>query len=180
MKTNFFKTVIALSTMLLMISCGSTPEKKLPAKKVVEQPSVKSTPRPKISSGIVVKTLNKQLDKIPVMGFRAYSPTFNKKQMDFLNNRIFPAVKLAINKIPAGHIILITGHTSKVGNSNRLIPRAKYLSIRRARTVYNFLVRKGISKNKLKYQGVGSTDPAISYAPRSAKNRRVTFKVVSK
>ncbi len=70
----------------------------------------------------------------------------------------------------------IAGHTDSVGTE-------KYnqaLSERRANTVYNYLVSKGISKDRFRVVGYGELKPATSNATAEgrAKNRRVELNVI--
>jgi outer membrane protein OmpA-like peptidoglycan-associated protein len=69
----------------------------------------------------------------------------------------------------------IGGHTDNQGNS---IANQR-LSEARAKAVYNFLVKKGISASRLSFVGYGDTNPVAdngSAAGRS-KNRRVQFSI---
>lgn len=50
------------------------------------------------------------------------------------------------------------------------------LSENRARTIYCYLIEKGINKNRLKYFGYGLSKPA--YSANDARNRRVVLKVL--
>jgi outer membrane protein OmpA-like peptidoglycan-associated protein len=57
------------------------------------------------------------------------------------------------------------------------------LSALRAKSVYDYLVSKGIDKNRLKYIGLGNTRPAVSPELTDEdmeKNRRVEIRVLSK
>lgn len=72
--------------------------------------------------------------------------------------------------------IEISGHTDNTGNP---VINAK-LSTDRARTVVDYLVRKGIETARLSYKGYGSEEPVADNATVEgrAKNRRVEFKIV--
>ena len=72
--------------------------------------------------------------------------------------------------------IEILGHTDISGDEEYNITLAK----QRAKAVGNYVVKKGISKERLKYQGFGSSIP---FNPKNKKknqaiNRRVEFRVV--
>ncbi|TXC82000.1 OmpA family protein [Luteibaculum oceani] len=72
--------------------------------------------------------------------------------------------------------IAIEGHTDNVGeeSDNQL------LSENRAKAVYDYLVAKGISKERLKYIGYGESKPVASNDTEEgrAKNRRTVFTVL--
>jgi outer membrane protein OmpA-like peptidoglycan-associated protein len=83
-----------------------------------------------------------------------------------------------IDLLQAGTIknIEITGHTDSTGEDGY----NQELSLRRARSVYNYFASKGIAKERLKAIGKGEDDPA---APNDTSenrrlNRRVEFKIV--
>lgn len=79
---------------------------------------------------------------------------------DFLQNN--PTVKAEIQ-----------GHTDNIGNDNDNL----ILSDRRAQAVYNYLIEKGIPKNRIRYKGYGESKPiAPNTTPEGrAKNRRTVF-----
>jgi outer membrane protein OmpA-like peptidoglycan-associated protein len=59
----------------------------------------------------------------------------------------------------------------------------KKLSLNRARTVYNFLVKNGIDPERLTYKGYGRSHPKISPEMTEADeqaNRRVEIKILEK
>jgi outer membrane protein OmpA-like peptidoglycan-associated protein len=72
--------------------------------------------------------------------------------------------------------IEISGHTDNTGNP---VVNAK-LSTERAKAVVDYLVKKGITKDRLTYLGFGSDQPIADNATAAgrAKNRRVEFKIV--
>lgn len=67
----------------------------------------------------------------------------------------------------------IQGHTDDVGNDNDNL----ILSDRRAQSVYNYLIEKGIPKNRIRYKGYGESKPIApnTTAEGRAKNRRTVF-----
>ena len=69
----------------------------------------------------------------------------------------------------------ISGHTDNMGGDEK----NKTLSERRAKKCYDYFVAKGISKNRLSYQGFGKTQPiATNDTPEGRnENRRVEFKL---
>lgn len=71
--------------------------------------------------------------------------------------------------------IAIHGHTDDVGNEEQNLK----LSEQRAKAVYDYLIQKGISNQRLKFQGFGEEFPIANNKDSSGrkKNRRVEFKV---
>lgn len=73
-----------------------------------------------------------------------------------------------------GSIISITGHTDKIGNEEDNIA----LSMERARSVREALVRRGIPRDGLRAKGVGSAEPVEELTPEDPANRRIEFAVI--
>jgi len=73
--------------------------------------------------------------------------------------------------------VAIHGHTDNVGGAEY----NKNLSERRAMSVYNYLIRKGISANRLSYQGLGFSRPVATNDTETGRalNRRTEFVIVS-
>lgn len=74
--------------------------------------------------------------------------------------------------------VTIEGHTDNVGNpADNLI-----LSQNRAKSIYDYIVGKGIDKSRLSFKGYGETKPIANNgtAEGKAKNRRTVFKVIAK
>ena len=74
--------------------------------------------------------------------------------------------------------IQIQGHTDNIGNDAENMK----LSENRARSVYNYLVLKGISAKRLTYHGYGKTMPVAENDSEEgrAKNRRTVFVITKK
>lgn len=72
----------------------------------------------------------------------------------------------------------ISGHTDRSGNENT----NKLLSNKRAKYVYDYLIRKGVSANNLTFKGYGSSKPAYTNKTKDgrAANRRIEVKVLEK
>jgi outer membrane protein OmpA-like peptidoglycan-associated protein len=72
--------------------------------------------------------------------------------------------------------IEISGHTDKTGSE----PMNFSLSEARAKSVVEYLVRKGIDRSRLEYKGFGSLQPIADNATAAGrtKNRRVEFKIL--
>ncbi len=70
----------------------------------------------------------------------------------------------------------ISGHTDNVGDR----AANDTLSLKRAQSVFNYLVEKGVASDRLKYQGYGDRRPAESNATEEgrAKNRRIEFEIL--
>lgn len=72
--------------------------------------------------------------------------------------------------------VMISGHTDSTGREEE----NRQLSARRAQSVVNYLVQKGIQANRLKYEGMGSSKPIAPNSTEAgrAKNRRTELKVI--
>ena len=108
-----------------------------------------------------------------------------------LNNIYFATDSFAINKVSrviltefAAYLIkninmelLISGHTDNVGSEEDNLE----LSTNRARSVYTFLIEKGIDQNRLTYRGFGETKSVydnLTIQGRS-KNRRTECTIIN-
>ena len=74
--------------------------------------------------------------------------------------------------------IAIHGHTDNLGNDEANMQ----LSRERAKSVYDYLVSKGIDAGRLEYQGFGETRPVADNKSEAgrAMNRRTEFVIVGK
>jgi OmpA-OmpF porin, OOP family len=99
--------------------------------------------------------------------FETGSATITAGSFSILN-RVFEVMQRR-----GGFNFEIGGHTDNVGNS----VTNQRLSESRAKAVYNYLVRKGISGNRLTFVGYGDTNPVADNSTTGgrAKNRRVQF-----
>jgi outer membrane protein OmpA-like peptidoglycan-associated protein len=81
-------------------------------------------------------------------------------------------------KYNAELFIEIGGHTDNSGD----IADNQKLSENRARSVFDYLVAKGIDKTRMTYKGYGESEPVTENVSESgkAKNRRTEFKIISK
>lgn len=72
----------------------------------------------------------------------------------------------------------IQGHTDDVGTADYNYN----LSVNRAKTVYDYLITKGVNQSRLTYKGFGATKPIVSNQTEEgkAKNRRTVFVITKK
>ena len=133
---------------------------------------VKTYKKPEILKDLNMETLEEgQRIRITNLNFTADSTNITKESEEVLNEiyhfmDYYPNVKLEIG-----------GHAN-------LKPRMKYakdLSTERAEAVVNYLLRKGIAKDRLISKGYGNTKPLISSTNKIANriNQRVEIKVLS-
>ena len=97
------------------------------------------------------------------------------------SSALVPASRVLVDEVAEalrpclGSIIAITGHTDDSGT-----PRGNLeLSLERARSVREELVRRGIPRDGLRARGMGSDEPVEGLDPSDAANRRIEFSVVS-
>ncbi|RUA32649.1 MAG: hypothetical protein DSY76_00350, partial [Bacteroidetes bacterium] len=72
----------------------------------------------------------------------------------------------------------ISGHTDNTGSKSV----NQRLSKARAKAVVNYLVKHGISADRLTYKGYGASQPVADNSTKEGrqKNRRTEFKVIAK
>jgi outer membrane protein OmpA-like peptidoglycan-associated protein len=72
----------------------------------------------------------------------------------------------------------IDGHTDNIGTDEYNLD----LSVRRAKSVYNWLVNKGIQPSRLEYKGFGKRQPLINSTDDNSRavNRRVEVQIICK
>ncbi|HBZ20674.1 MAG TPA: OmpA family protein, partial [Bacteroidales bacterium] len=72
----------------------------------------------------------------------------------------------------------IDGHTDNIGTDEYNLD----LSIKRAKSVYNWLVNKGIQPSRLEYSGFGKRQPLINSTDDNSRgiNRRVEVRIINK
>ena len=70
----------------------------------------------------------------------------------------------------------IEGHTDNTGSTSHNLE----LSTNRAKSVYDFLIKAGIPKERLQYKGYGSTKPKVDNSTEEGKqlNRRIEFRIL--
>jgi outer membrane protein OmpA-like peptidoglycan-associated protein len=86
-------------------------------------------------------------------------------------DKIYELLKTSLKEIE------INGHTNNVGEKIKL----QKLSEERALAVYNYLIKKGIPKEKMSYHGYGDSKPIASNDTEEGKvkNRRVEIKIIN-
>jgi len=111
--------------------------------------------------------------------FKLNSPVLLDKSLPDLNNL------LSILKENPSLNIQIEGHVCCMGPAEGADSKYQHrnLSECRAEAIYNFLVDKGVSKERLKYIGLGNRNPIVKNElteQDKAKNRRVEIRILSK
>ncbi|QYJ06683.1 OmpA family protein [Qipengyuania flava] len=96
------------------------------------------------------------------------------------SSALLPASRILLDEVAdalrpcLGSIIAITGHTDQSGPE----PGNLALSMDRARAVREALVRRGIPRDGLRANGIGSQQPVDGLAPTDPANRRIEFSVI--
>jgi outer membrane protein OmpA-like peptidoglycan-associated protein len=99
-------------------------------------------------------------------------PTLIKLYQVLVDN---PTLKIKIE----GHVCCISGYP----DAYDIDSHDNNLSINRAKAIYEYLIRRGISANRLSYQGFGRSRPLVPIErdeDDAAMNRRVEIRVISK
>jgi len=113
---------------------------------------------------------------LPNINYEFNSPELDKKSKKIIDSLVIPFINLNSNLI-----IELHSHTDNKGNDDFNMK----LSQKRAESIVNYLVKKGIDKNRLIAKGFGETQPiAPNQKPDGsdnpagrAKNRRTDMKV---
>jgi outer membrane protein OmpA-like peptidoglycan-associated protein len=102
---------------------------------------------------------------------------FNKYDLTDASKAVLDQLIEFLNENPEIRI-QIQGHTDNIGNDSENLR----LSENRARSVYNYLVDKGIKNIRLTYQGFGKTMPVANNDTEEgrARNRRTVFVITGK
>ncbi len=109
------------------------------------------------------------LDTDPIF-FRFASASLTRESQEYIQKEIYTV----LSKYPQINLD-ISGFTDSSGDDKLNLS----LSKRRAKTIYDFLIRKGIDASRLSYQGFGESNPiASNQTPEGrAANRRVEFEI---
>lgn len=97
----------------------------------------------------------------------------NSYAIDTLSNAGLDMIAEGIK--PYQTTILIEGHTDASGSPEQNL----HLSIKRAEAVKDYLVQKGVRKNRMVTRGLASTRLLNKSNPYAASNRRVQFSLVN-
>ena len=103
-------------------------------------------------------------------------------QFEFNKSKFLATSKSALEKlyqflsINTSYKAHFTGHTSNEGSSSYNLN----LSKERAKAIYDYLIKRGISKERLTYEGKGSSEPLFPNTSEvnKSKNRRVEIKLI--
>lgn len=140
-----------------------SPEKKEEPKELIENVKISDIDRSELKTGSTIRIDNLyfEADKAVVMqnSFAVLDDLYN-----FLNRN--PDV-----------VVEIGGHTNGLASENY----AYRLSSDRAKTIYDYLVKKGIDKDRVKYKGYGKKVQIAgnNTAEGRRKNQRVEIKILS-
>jgi OmpA-OmpF porin, OOP family len=123
-------------------------------------PAPAPVPLPVVKERVVLRGINFDFDKSVIKP--EFMPVLDVA-VDILKGR--PDIK-----------VVIEGHTCNIGTD----AYNQGLSERRARSVYNYLVQKGVSTNMLSTIGLGEKQPMADNKTKSGRelNRRVEFKIM--
>ncbi len=132
---------------------------------------------PKEREGLQPDTLNVFLDPIEKgksMVLENIYFKFDSYELEIKSRSELIEVADFINE--NGLYVLIEGHTDQMGTDEYNVE----LSNNRARSVYNYLIDLGVSKDQLRYKGYGSKRPLFQTKDKYSANRRIEFKIVDK
>lgn len=95
----------------------------------------------------------------------------------YITMRDNPKLKIRIE----GHVCCVMGHPDAIDIDTK--DGCVCLSVNRAKAIYEYLVKKGIAKERMKYAGYGRSKPLVavekSYIDED-KNRRVEIRILEK
>jgi outer membrane protein OmpA-like peptidoglycan-associated protein/flagellar hook assembly protein FlgD len=119
------------------------------------------------------------VDILVIVTERGLKIRISNIQFDYDKAVILPQGKKILNRVATifekyeKYKVLIEGHTDDIGNDDYNLK----LSERRAQAVFDYLVSKGIDKDRLKVRGMGETSPFVPNKDSESrrKNRRVEF-----
>ncbi len=115
-----------------------------------------------IDSAVVLRNINFEFNKSDLLP--ESFPELNKLQVLLKDN---PGVR-----------IMLEGHTDNVGGYDFNLK----LSVERVESVVEYLINQGIDPGRMEYAGYSYSKPLVSNSTEEGrkKNRRVTFKIISK
>lgn len=170
------KLTIFLIIALTFAACDSAQKKEDPKPEPSEASSPEKIAAPDINN------LNNSLEKYPIAGFDYKSSKMPESEWAEWAKSAAPIVKKIISSLPENYVLQATGHTDSIGPEEPTSSKPGNLRISRdrAKTVYNALIKAGITSEKLTYKGVGSSIPDTKYNPKDSRQRRVTFMAIKK
>lgn len=128
------------------------------------------------------KEINKDLLLMPIMVGESImlNNVFFEQGRPALKSQSFPELDRLVEIMQDNPTVKIElgGHTDNVGNKDAL----KTLSENRVKAVKEYLVSKGINKDRITGKGYGGTVPVVPNTTEAnrQRNRRVEFKIVKK
>jgi len=173
--------ITALGAVILLAACSST-EKKVETPAPAPTPVVEAKPEPSpavlgsraVDPSDILDQLNEKLSKVAIKGIPPYAASLSGAEMTDYAEKAVSASKAALEAIPEGYVLQISGHSNP--HPNKAYRKGNSLSVKRAKFVYDYFVEKGVPKEKLTFRGVESAeyDKSLSHDD----NRCVTFKIV--
>lgn len=155
---------------------NSTPTKNLVAS--IAQPEDKSPITEKTTESIKTTDIENHPRIMTVFG----GQTFRSGQ-DIIHDAAISKIEKLISEISVfpNSLILIEGHTDNIP-TGKLHKDNMDLSVRRARTIANILISRGIPQERISVIGYGDTRPIDTNTTEEgrAKNRRVEVKLMLK
>ena len=122
----------------------------------------------------IIAQLNKQLASGSLKNFPKREHEIDPPSASKWAKATAPLVKDALNKLPPGYAIQVTGHTDPKGGYDYNMA----LSDRRAKFIHGVLKKEGVTSKNLTYKGVGYSQMENTKDKFSGQNRSVTFQVV--
>jgi outer membrane protein OmpA-like peptidoglycan-associated protein len=146
------------------VEVPKTPENPAPAEVKPEE-----KPEKKANEGLDINVSSKKPFILKGLNFKSQSFDLSNESKVYLDQVI------AYIKANPSMKFEIGGHTDNTGGKGL----NQRLSYDRAKSVYFYLISKGISKSRLSYEGYGSTFPIApnTTAEGKAKNRRIELKL---
>jgi outer membrane protein OmpA-like peptidoglycan-associated protein len=113
----------------------------------------------------ILRGLDYTLQNVSFLSGKAKFEDYSKEELDRL---------VALLKSSPKHHVYVSGHTDDVGSANQ----NKRISQQRADAVKNYLIRHGISAERIRTMGYGETEPKVDNDSETnrQKNRRIDIK----
>jgi outer membrane protein OmpA-like peptidoglycan-associated protein len=172
MKKSAFFSAALLAATFGGFGCGAEPQvvyKEGPAKVVTVTKEAPVQPAPKL---VGLPLTGSQID---VLGEIEFDKDSDKIRQTPQTIGILTTMANAGRAYPQITLLRVEGHTDSDGNE----AANQNLSERRALAVVNWLVERGIERNRLKAVGCGSRDPEVpnDTAEHKQRNRRTEFDI---